>query len=194
MTPAVRYWIPLGLTITALSGLVYLTGQQNLRQNANDPQIQISEDIATRLSANPNIPSLPTTNAVDISKSLGTYIIVFNDQGKPLFSNAKLDGKTPEVPQGVFAYTRKHEQDRITWEPKSEVRSAVVLTRYSGKSPGFVLVGRSLREVEEREEELTKHVGLAWVVTMLGTLLATIFFIPKAKKLIATKPASGGKK
>jgi len=178
----IRSWIPLAFVITALSGLVYLTGQQNLRQNANDPQIQISEDIAARLSASPNVPNLPSTNTVDLEKSLGTYIIVFDDHEKPVFSNAKLKGKTPSVPSGVFDYTREHKQDRITWQPRPDARSAIVVTMFNGKSKGFVLVGRSLREVEEREEELEKYIILAWIVTMIGSLITTIIFIPQIKK------------
>jgi hypothetical protein len=144
MLEKIRYFIPLAFVITALSGLIYLTGQQNLRQGANDPQIQISEDIASRLSGSTTIPNIPATNAIDIGKSLNTFII---------------------------AYVRSHNQTRITWQPKEDVRSAVVITKFDGKSKGFVLVGRSLREVEEREENLSKMVGLGWIVMMFGTLI-----------------------
>ena len=39
---AILYWIPLALVVTVVVGLVYVTVQQNFRQTANDPQIQMA--------------------------------------------------------------------------------------------------------------------------------------------------------
>lgn len=178
----IRYWIPLGFTITALSGVIYLTGQQNLRQAANDPQIQVSEDIASHLSANSTVP--PSNSAsVDIEKSLSPFIIIFDDKGKELYSTAQLEGKTPKLPPGVLDYSGEHNQNRLTWQPKSDVRIATIITKYSGsKASGYVLVGRSLREVEVRENMLALQIGLGWIVTMLGSLIAKMIFISQVKK------------
>ncbi len=188
MNSGIRYWIPLAVTITALCGLIYLSGQQNLRMGANDPQIQMSEDIATRLSINPTLPNLTSSNKIDISKSLSPFIIIYNDKNKPVLSTAQLDGNTPLLPPGVLANASNNRQNRVTWEPKKGVRSAAVITRYSGsKGSGYVLVGRSLREVEIREDTLLKIVGLAWIVTLIASLIAKVIFIPKQKKNPSTK-------
>jgi hypothetical protein len=182
MFDKIRYFIPLAFVITAISGLIYLTGQQNLRQNANDPQIQISEDVANRLTRSTTIPTVPASSAIDIAKSLNTFIIIFDEQGKPVSSNALLDGKVPTIPTSVFDYVRSHNQTRITWQPRQDARSAVVITKFDGKSKGFVLVGRSLRQVEEREEDLAKIIGLGWIVTILGGTITQIAFSPQNKK------------
>jgi len=183
MTVGIRYWLPLAVVITALSGLIYLTAQQNLRQNANDPQIQISEDIADHLSNNPTLPLQSSSNKIDLARSLSTYIIIFTDQGKAVFSTGELDGQIPTLPSGVLDHTKSIHQDRITWQPKPGVRSAVVITRYSGnKNSGFVLVGRSLREVEIREDQLTQRVGFAWAATIAASFIATSLFVGQNKK------------
>lgn len=179
----IKPFIPLFLVITAVYGTIYVTEQQILRQGANDPQIQISEDIATRLSTNPSLPP-PITTKIDIRKSLNTFIIIFDDKNNPIFSTGKLNGTVPLPPSGVFDYTRLHKQDRITWQPgtgSEVVRVASVITRYSGKSSGFVLVGRSLREVEEREEDLVEHIGFAWIVTLIGYMIITKILSKKQK-------------
>lgn len=186
MLERLRYFIPLAFIITALSGLIYLTGQQILRLGANDPQIQISEDIAGRLGQSATFPPFPSSNAIDIAKSLNTFIMILDDQGKQIYSSASLDGKLPSVPSGVFDYARSHNQSRITWQPKPNVRSAIVITKFGDKSKGFALVGRSLREVEEREEDLAKVVGLGWIVTMIGAFISNLAFIPQ--KNTASKP------
>jgi hypothetical protein len=45
-----RSWLPLAVVIVALCEQAYLTAQQLLRQGANDPQIQLSEDFAASLN------------------------------------------------------------------------------------------------------------------------------------------------
>ena len=53
------------------------------------------------------------------------------------------------------------------------MRSATVISRVGGSRPGFVLAGRSLREVEKRESELTQMVLGAWFVAIIGALMST---------------------
>lgn len=157
------YWAAFMVVITFLSGLVYITAQQLLRHSANDPQIQLAEDSAASLSQGQNPQAVLPANQINIENSLAPYVIIFDEKGQPVASSAQLDGATPVVPGGVFEYTRQTGEDRFTWQPKTGVRSAAVMTHFGGASPGFVLAGRSLREVEVREDQLLKLVGAAWL-------------------------------
>jgi hypothetical protein len=69
-------------------------------------------------------------------------------------------------------YVRTHGQDRVTWQPEPGVRIAAVVVRYQGAQPGFVLAGRSLREVEVREDNAELIAGVAWIFTLAATLVA----------------------
>ncbi len=172
-----KYWLPLAFATTAVSGLVYATVQQNYRQSANDPQIQMAEDAAALLSNGIDPKSLVAENKVEISKSLAPYIIIFDSQGVVLASSGQLDGRVPTPPRGVLQSATSKSENRVTWQPRDDVRGAAVVTRFEGTtSAGFVLASRSLREVEVRENRLTFTVAVAWVVTMLGSLLL-IFFL-----------------
>lgn len=144
-----------------------------MRQRANDPQIQIAEDTAAMLSAGQPVQSVVPNFKVDMAKSLAPYVIVFDDRGNPVASSVALGGQMPKVPQGVFGNVRKYGQVRFTWEPRRGVRAAVILKKYNN---GFVLSGRSLREVEKRESWLTLQVGLAWLATLFTTFVAVVFF------------------
>jgi hypothetical protein len=66
-----------------------------------------------------------------------------------------------------------YSKDRITWQPQSGVRSAIVVTQFKGPNPGFILAGRSLREVEIREDDIMHLIFLGWIAILLVTLLAT---------------------
>ena len=175
-----RTWIPIAIATTGLCGLIYLAVQHDLRIGANDPQIQITEDVARQIETGQNPVDFIPPIKVEISKSLANYIMIFDEKGKLLGSSAVLDGKEPTMPQGIFATTKNLGETRFTWQPRSGVRSAVIVDYYKGPSNGFVLVGRSLREVENRENNLELIVFLAWAVT-LGTTLASIIILQKIK-------------
>ncbi len=171
---AVLSWLPFAVLITALCGLVYLAGQQNYRQSANDPQIEIAQDTAQAIGAAGSATGVVPTESVDIRQSLSPYIMTFDDNGQLQASSAMLDGRQPLPPAGVFSYAKGHTQDRFSWQPTNGVRSAAVLQHYGGAQPGFVLVGRSLTEVEKREDSLMIKVALAWVITLGATWAAIL--------------------
>ena len=167
----IKAWLPFAFIVTAFCGLVYGTVQQSYRQSANDPQIQMAEDAAAALGGNgSSTQSLPLSGTVDIGQSLSPYMVFYNDAGAPTGGNGLLDGQFPRLPAGIFDYVRAAGETRVTWQPEADIRQAIVVTRVDGAQPGFVMAGRSLREVEIREDKLGLMVCAAWFVTMLGTL------------------------
>lgn len=169
-----RLFLPIAFASTAISGLIYISVQQVLRQSANDPQIQIARDLAENLQNGKTAQEIIGQVQVDLSKSLATFIIIFDDVGKPIASQAVLDGRIPTPPAGVFTYTKQNKQDRITWEPKPNIREAAVLVRFEGSNPGFILVGRSLSEVEKRISALEMQVKVGLAVALLAPLVILI--------------------
>jgi hypothetical protein len=163
-------WLPFAVALTVLAGLAYALDQSNLRQGADDPQIQLAEDAAARLAAGAPVATVvPHTGApVDIARSLAPFVIVYDTADRPLASTAILDGATPLLPVGVSASARQRE-DRVTWQPRDGVRVAAVVVSFSG---GTVVAGRSLREVESREDDALVVAGLAWLTCLVLTLAA----------------------
>jgi hypothetical protein len=166
-----RHWLPLAVVTTLLCGLVYLVVQQSLRQGANDPQIQMAEDAAAALAAGGTPESMVPAGQVEISTSLAPFMVIYSDTGEPLASSGLLHGTIPLLPSGVFDYTRQNGEDRVSWQPESGVRIAAVVVAYGGAQPGFVLAGRSLREVEKRESQVEQITGIVWLVALAGSLV-----------------------
>jgi hypothetical protein len=173
MLPVVRTWLPLALVITVGLGFSYLIFQQNGRLSANDPQIQLSEDWAAAYGDG-LYPQLPSAK-VDIAGSLAPFIIVYDDQLHPLTSNGMLHNEVPVPPSGVFAYARDHHQNRLTWQPEPGVRLAMVMTRYQKVNSGYVLVARSLREVESRADKMLKLSICFGIFSLVSTFLLVSF-------------------
>jgi hypothetical protein len=174
VTHIFKKWLIVALVTSAFCCLVYAAVQQSLRQGANDPQIQMAEDIASQMENGGTTASVMSANPVNLGHSLATFVILFNNQGTQIASSAQLHGQNPQLPGGVLDYVRQHGEDRLTWQPEPGVRIAAVVTGFSGANPGFVLVGRSLREVERRIDQITLFCGVTWLLTLgLAVIILT---------------------
>lgn len=169
-----RYWLPLAAIAVVLGGLVYLAVQQDLRLGANDPQIQMAEDAASALAGGEAVQTVVPAGKVDLASSLAPFMLIFDDRGSVLASSGVLRNQIPVLPSGVLDYVRTHGEDRLSWAPEPGVRIAAVVTRYTGVQSGFVLAGRSLREVEKRVDLLSLQVLAAMLAALAGSLIVVI--------------------
>lgn len=167
--PLLNAFLPWAVVITLVMGTIFAASQQALRLAANDPQVQVAEDIGGAIAQGQPIPPSPKS-LMDAKQSLSPFVSIFGDDKAPLYSNAKLDDKAPTPPAGTFDYVKAHGQNRFTWQPASGGRYAAVLMRYGGEKPGYVMVARSLRETEMRTQKLGIDILIAWVVTMVAVL------------------------
>ena len=185
---------------TGVALALYAIPQQVLRSGANDPQIQMATDLAAMLNRYGVTDGLHqgallnTGGVVDMAQSLAPFLIVYDDQGRPLGSNAQLNGQTPTPPAGVFDFVRQHGEERVSWQPilgsTRGVRIAAVVERVNGRQPGFVLAGRSLREIEARETHVRNMAGLTWL-GMLALIAIGILVYGRLSRR-APSPAAAG--
>ncbi len=185
-------WLPFAIIIIIFTGLAYVAVQQNYRMNANDPQIQITQDITNALNqgtAPPDsiVPPNPTT---DIGQSLQPFVAIYTATGTPIGSSVAVNGKLPTLPSGVFDYVKSHGEERFTWQPSGSVRVAAVVTRFTGQQGGFVLAGRSLKEIEIRESQLTMMAAFAGILALVLTYLVLLYLtkLPEVHHTIAEEP------
>ena len=163
--------LPLFLVITLMSALIYVCIQQEIRSSANDPQVQIGEDTISKLSAGRNAQTLVSIDMIDIDKSLSPFTIIYDNSYNVIASSALLNNHTPALPIGVFHVIDKDGKAIFTWQPADSVRVAAVVTKYNS---GYVLTGRSLREVEKRESKILYYVFSGWLLTLALTFLTLI--------------------
>ncbi len=140
--------------------------QQNYRMSANDPQIQMAQDAATGIADARQAIATQRVRypRVDISKSLTPWLAVYDRHGALLAASATLDGAGPVPPSGVFQNAMTVPDDRLTWQPRVGVRAAIDVRPIAGG--GFVVAGRSLREVEHREGDLLRILLGAWLAAV----------------------------
>lgn len=168
---AVAVFLPLAVLATLGSGLLYVVVQQELRWGANDPQIQLAEDAARALDAGATPAAVAGTAKVDVAASLSPFIVVYDASGGVLAAGGQLDGADPVPPLGVLGQARTGSPSMVTWQPRSGVRIASVTVAWRG---GTVLAGRSLREVERREDLALLLVGAGWAAIMAAVAVASL--------------------
>jgi hypothetical protein len=188
---------------TLLALALYAIPQHVLRSGANDPQIQMATDMAAVLEKYGVTDGLlqgallkSSGGVVDLRRSLSPFLIVYDDKGQPVGSTAQLDGQTPTPPSGVFDFVRTHGEERISWQPIGRgrgVRIAAVVERVNGTQPGFVLSGRSMREVQARIGDVKMMAGLTWLgmlcLIVIGTIAYAIYTRPKTNRETLNSPA-----
>lgn len=157
-----------GITVSA--GMAYTAVQQSLRLTANDPQVQLAEDVANALDAGTRPKDLVQNYKIDPSISLSAFVVIYDKQRRVLASSGTLAGKDPMPPEGVFDYVDTRGEDRVTWMPKSGVRIAMVMTYYKD---GYVMSGRSLRDVDYNVSVVTRLLALLWL--LCAALVSMVF-------------------
>lgn len=183
-SPIIFTQLSIAAIITVVMGVLYMNVQQSYRSGANDPQIQLAEDIASAIKQGHSISPFLKDDTVDLSKSLSPFFILYSADGQPIQSSALLNGQIPQLPSGVLNYAKIHDDDRITWQPQPGVRLATVI-KWTGSSPvAFVLVGRSLKEVEVRESNLRTTVAIGWIVCMIIIGITAIWQLIQRTKLV----------
>jgi len=119
---------------------------------------------------------LSSKGRMDIFKTLSPFMIIFDQDGKPLASNIELNGKIPVPPIGVFDNAKLKGENRLTWQLEAGVRIAAVIVPFnSNGQSGFILAGRSLRESENIIDHINFLAFYGWLATMICSFLTVLF-------------------
>jgi hypothetical protein len=166
-------WLPLAGLVIGTCLLAHLSIQQVLRSGADDPQIQMAEDAAQALASG-TAPESLLPPPVDFGVSLAPFLAFLDDRGAVTASSGSLHGRHAVPPSGVLEFVRHNGRERISWQPEGGVRIAAMVLRTTAPSPGFVVAGRNLREVEQRELSSLRLCSLAAAVLLAGTALLVL--------------------
>lgn len=182
----VQAWLALVGASTLVLSASYVMIQQSNRMSADDLPLTLSQQVKSSLEAGSAPTDLVSAQKNNLETDNNTVVIITDSTMHVLASSATLDGQTPLPPEGVFKYTKDHATDRITWEPKENVRVALRVSSY-GKSPsdGFVLVAQPLTQFEKRISFIGNLGLVAWLAVLAWTsyfLLLPEYKIPRTKK------------
>jgi hypothetical protein len=176
-----RRWIPLAAVACAMALLVYVAVHQTIRRGADQPQVQLAEDAAHAFETGGDTSLLPHAR-VALEASLAPFVNLYDADGAPLSGNGRLRGALLAPPRGIFATARTDGESRVTLMPERGVRIAAVVRPIRGGLGGFVVAGRSMREIEQQ----TRYVLLASVNILAATLIGSLVLVVLAELTLGT--------
>jgi len=170
---SVRLWL---LSVTIGGGLLlfgYVGMQQSLRMGLNDPQLQIAQDIASKLNQEATVGSVIPPTFVDESHSLASFVTIVDNNANVLASSGKIADRVPLPPTSSFPDSQKRGNNWFTWQHDG-VRDAAVIVPY-GNHTGYVLVARSMSQVENIIGHITMLAGMTLVGILITPALILLF-------------------
>ena len=170
------------ILVSGIILLVYTSVQQEYRTGANDPQIQIARDAVSRLKQGKPLNEIMPADTIDLGQSLGIFMQFYDAKNNLLLSNGFDGSKAPTVPPGVLDYAKENNEYMVSWQPSPNVRMASVVIYTGADKAAYVLVGRSLLEVEKREDALVKMVVMCWILCMTVICAHALLQVYLAKK------------
>jgi hypothetical protein len=180
------HWLPLAAASIGICGIIYVAVQQQYRQSANDPQVQLTQDMATAL-VNDKKPEdiVPQDYLFDIEKTLATFTAVYDANYTPLQQTAFFNNAPVKPPVGVFEHAKQWGENRVTWQPNATTRIALVV-RYVPSNPEyFVASGRNMREVESRISRLIYMMCIGLITILVITFLLDVFGDVMRRRMMA---------
>lgn len=160
-------WIVIMFLITFTCLLTYLVAQQSLRLGANEKPANLAKETAIQLANGKSPKQAVSGNKVNLAKSPGVFVIVYDNQKHLQATNAKMNGSAPGYPKSVLDHVSKGcQDDRVTWQPESGMRFATVAIKSSN---GYIVAGQSLTETESLISKIGRLVMLGWLGGVIFT-------------------------
>jgi hypothetical protein len=167
-------FLPFAVCITLLSGLIYFSSQQVIRLSANEmPSLSVDTALA-RISIGQQLNTILPNIPIELSKPFGFFFSAYNEQKVLTIAQTTVRSAPVSVPSGVLDYAKSHGKDRVTWQPETGIRLAIVVV-YEPRTNTYLVAGRDLTDYEHRIETLGLQILLGWGITIIATFVAVIF-------------------
>lgn len=168
---SLRVWLATVGTATLVLAGAYTMVQQSTRLAADDLPLSTAQNTVNKLATDAQPSDVVPTLKSDLRNDSIGFVIITDDSQHVLASSATLNGKTPLLPAGTFAFTKEHGTDHFTWQPTDGVRLATRMVTYTNSTgSGFVVTGQSLKQAENHITTYGKLAVATWLAVMAWTL------------------------
>lgn len=173
-------WIVVMFLITFTCLLVYLVAQQSLRLGANELPVQYATDVSIKLADGQDIKSIIPADKTDISRSLSTFVMVYDNNRNLVAASGMMGSKEPAYPKGVFDTVDRKGESRVTWQPRTGLRYATVVLKQGNM---YIVGARSLKETEKLIDMIGRLVLAAWTACAVFSAIALCIIYAFYKKV-----------
>jgi len=168
------------VVVTIIFGTIYGVVQQDQRLGADSPQLEMAQNVRSKLEQGVSLPNAVPAEPVQVASSLSPFVIVYGKDGKVMAYNGQLGIAPPTLPEGVLDNASPTKTHRLTWQPTDTTRIAAVITQ-TNDGKYYVLSGRNLVEVERIENRTLLLCLFGWVISV--GVLSGAFLLLQTKSL-----------
>ena len=176
------FWVIIIFLVTFTCLLTYIVAQQLTRLGANDLPVKLATETSIKLEKGQSPDNSITGETVDISKSLETFVMIFDKDKNLIATSAMMGNVEPVYPKGVLNYVDRIREERVTWQPETGLRFATVVIK---TGDNYTVAGRSLQEPERLIGIIGNLVFFAWLACAVFSTIAlgiVYIFIKKVFK------------
>ena len=156
------FHLTLILLVSGVILFVTVAIQQVYRNMANEPQVQMANDLAAEPQ---RAAALEPVDSLNLYSDQSVFAIYVNYHFQAIASTCNLHGQSPQIPVGVYEHAKSEGINIITWQPKKGTRIALVVKPVN--TGGFIAVGRSLAYAEQQTNNIYLMGAIAWALAML---------------------------
>ncbi|HMR55373.1 MAG TPA: hypothetical protein PKD34_02160 [Candidatus Doudnabacteria bacterium] len=173
--------IAIFVTLVALVSVLFISicysARTVFRQQANDPQIEVTEQVAGIVRQGVPIDAIVSSaEQIDLNSSKALFVMIFDNERTMTGSSAQLNGEAPSIPSEVFDKANEMGEYRFDFQPAENLKFAGVMKKIDNSA--YVLAGRSLSEMETRVAALEQPLWIGWIISVLVSLLLTVLLRP----------------
>jgi hypothetical protein len=143
--------------------LMYAAVQQACCTTANNQQRGVARDM-NHIKYARTYHFLSDSGEVEVQQGHGTFMQLYNKNGQLIYSGGTINVKAPRLTAGVWDNARQQTESTLTWQPAPTMQLAAVARYTAMPDVAFVVVARSLQEVENCEIRLITMIILFWAV------------------------------
>lgn len=175
---AVAIFLSLVLLVTTIFVSICYASRAVFRQAANDPQIEVTEQVAKIIEQGVPLEAIiSSAEVVELNDSKALFVVIYDGEKNLVASSATLDGQSLSIPAEQVALASGQDTHRFDWQPKDELKFALVSKKVGDSA--YIVAGRSLAETTLRMESLRPILFGGWIVSILFSLLITFLIRPQ---------------
>lgn len=178
------FWVIIIFLITFTCLLTYIVTQQLTRLGANDLPVKLATETSIKLEKGQSPGNSIPGETIDISKSLETFVMIFDKDKNLIATSAMMGNVEPVYPKGVLNYVDKMGEDRVTWQPQDGLRFATVAIK---TGDNYIVAGHSLQEPERLIGIIGNIVFFAWLACAVFSSIALGIVYIFIKKIFKEK-------
>ncbi len=173
--------IAIFLVLVAIFSIVFIsicyTGRLVLRQQANDPQVEVTEQVAGIIRQGAPLDAIVgAAQQIELNDSDALFVAIFDQDKNLAGSTALVNGQSISVPAESFDLAKAQGDYRFDLEVSEGRKMAAVIRPVDDTA--YVLAGRSLAEFEKRADTLSLPIWIGWGISVLLALVLSPLLKP----------------